>query len=118
MQIVRMVIPVRLSLAQTARAQKKLAKLKEWTHVNTERDKEAALENIEDDVLLATVRNGMDELNRAMARLFQVDHSDDEDDPTSDEIAARRRLYKGGEVTFVFHVSKPNFFPFLRFVSN
>ena len=86
-------------------AQKKLAKLKEWTHINCERDKEVALDYIEDEILKATAQASMDKINRATARQRQIQDSDDEDEQNDENgLSARKQFYTGGEITFVFHV--------------
>ena len=90
------------------KAQRKLAALKEWAHINCQLDDDVILDNIEDEVLREAVDSGFkrmriaDRQNRSLSVEMMQDQ--DEDSFTKDEQIPRSR-WQGGEVTYVFHVS-------------
>lgn len=91
---------------QAKKALKKLAILKDWTHINCSYDDEAILETIEDDVLRDVVSSGFDIMREAARPVSRRSPflSDNEDEEMAPAVPAKP-AFQGGEVTYVFHVS-------------
>lgn len=95
------------------KAQRKLAALKEWAHISCSTE-EASLE-IEDEVLRDVVTNGLQTLNSKSFYQKRNPWDSDEENQDEDSVEIRGKgvgeksalpPYEGGEISFVFHVSR------------